>query len=181
MAEKEKKTKEAKEDKKEKKEKPKEAPVAAKPAEEVKKETPAVAPSAPVAPPTPRKIRLAVVHVFSSKNDTIITATDMSGAETLAWASGGMMVKSHREEGRPYAAMQAASKVVSTLKERGITHVHVRIRAPGGNGSKTPGQGAQAVVRTIARTGLRIGKIEDVTPLPTDSMRRKGGRRGRRV
>lgn len=180
MAEKEKKTKEAKEDKKEKKEKPKEAPVATKPAEEVKKEAPAVAPAATPAP-TPRKIRLAVVHVFSSKNDTIITATDMSGAETLAWASGGMMVKSHREEGRPYAAMQAASKVVSTLKERGITHVHVRIRAPGGNGSKTPGQGAQAVVRTIARTGLRIGKIEDVTPLPTDSMRRKGGRRGRRV
>lgn len=177
MAEKEKKTKEAKEDKKEKK--AKEAPVAPKPAEETKKETPAAPVATPA--PTPRKIRLAVVHVFSSKNDTIITATDMSGAETLAWASGGMMVKSHREEGRPYAAMQAASKVVSTLKERGITHVHVRIRAPGGNGSKTPGQGAQAVVRTIARTGLRIGKIEDVTPLPTDSMRRKGGRRGRRV
>ena len=128
-----------------------------------------------------RKTRLAVVHVYSSKNDTIITATDMSGAETLAWASGGMMVKSHREEGRPYAAMQAAIKVMGNLKEKGITHVHVRIRAPGGVGMKTPGQGAQAVVRTIARTGLRIGRIEDVTPQPTDSMKRKGGRRGRRV
>ncbi len=129
----------------------------------------------------PRKMRLAVVHVYSSKNDTIITATDVSGAETLAWASGGMMVKSHREEGRPYAAMQAALKVVNSLKEKGITHVHVRIRAPGGVGMKTPGAGAQAVVRTIARTGVRIGRIEDVTPLPTDSMKRKGGRRGRRV
>jgi small subunit ribosomal protein S11 len=129
----------------------------------------------------PRKIRLAVVHVYSSKNDTIITATDVSGAETLAWASGGMMVKSHREEGRPYAAMQAALKVVNSLKDKGITHVHVRIRAPGGVGMKTPGAGAQAVVRTIARTGVRIGRIEDVTPLPTDSMKRKGGRRGRRV
>jgi small subunit ribosomal protein S11 len=129
----------------------------------------------------PRKIRLAVVHVYSSKNDTIITATDLSGAETLAWASGGMMVKSHREEGRPYAAMQAAIKVVNQLKEKGITHVHVKIRAPGGVGMKTPGSGAQAVVRTIARTGVKIGRIEDVTPLPTDSMKRKGGRRGRRV
>ncbi|MDD5712782.1 MAG: 30S ribosomal protein S11 [Smithellaceae bacterium] len=129
----------------------------------------------------PKKIRLAVVHVYSSKNDTIITATDISGAETLAWASGGMMVKSHREEGRPYAAMQAAIKVVNSLKEKGITHVHVRIRAPGGVGMKTPGAGAQAVVRTIARTGVRIGRIEDVTPLRTDSMKRKGGRRGRRV
>lgn len=129
----------------------------------------------------PRKTRLAVLHVYSSKNDTIITATDLSGAETLAWASGGMVVKSHREEGRPYAAMQAAIRVVNTLKDKGITHVHVKIRAPGGVGLKTPGPGAQAVVRTIARTGIRIGRIEDVTPLPTDSMKRKGGRRGRRV
>ncbi|MFH0884358.1 MAG: 30S ribosomal protein S11 [Candidatus Micrarchaeota archaeon] len=129
----------------------------------------------------PRKIRLAIVHVYSSKNDTIITATDVSGAETLAWASGGMMVKSHREEGRPYAAMQAALKVVNSLKDKGITHVHVRIRAPGGVGMKTPGAGAQAVVRTIARTAVRSGRIEDGTPLPTDSMKRKGGRRGRRV
>lgn len=129
----------------------------------------------------PRRIRLAVVHVYSSKNDTIITATDVSGAETLAWASGGMVVKSHREEGRPYAAMQAALRVVNSLKDKGITHVHVKIRAPGGVGMKTPGSGAQAVVRTIARTGVRIGRIEDVTPLPTDSMKRKGGRRGRRV
>ncbi len=127
------------------------------------------------------KPRFAVVHVFSSKNDTIITATDLSGAETLAWASGGMMVKSDREEGKPYAAMQATLKIVSNLKEKGITHVHVRIRAPGGNGLKTPGPGAQAVIRTMARTGIRIGKIDDVTPVPTDSMKRKGGRRGRRV
>ncbi len=144
------------------------------------------APKPPVEAPKeevrkPRKIRLAVVHVYSSKNDTIITATDVSGAETLAWASGGMVVKSHREEGRPYAAMQAALRVVNSLKEKGITHVHVKIRAPGGVGMKTPGAGAQAVVRTIARTGVRIGRIEDVTPLPTDSMKRKGGRRGRRV
>ncbi len=164
---------------------PETAPAAETPmkAEEKKVEEPkkVEAPAAPVEVRKPRKIRLAVVHVYSSKNDTIITATDVSGAETLAWASGGMMVKSHREEGRPYAAMQAALKVVNSLKDKGITHVHVRIRAPGGVGMKTPGAGAQAVVRTIARTGVRIGRIEDVTPLPIDSMKRKGGRRGRRV
>jgi len=129
----------------------------------------------------PKKRRYAVLHVFSSKNDTIITATDLSGAETIAWSSGGVVVKSHREEGRPYAAMQAALRVVNELKDKGITNVNVKIRAPGGVGLKTPGSGAQAVVRTIARTGVRIGRIEDVTPLPTDSMKRRGGRRGRRV
>ncbi|MEM3422598.1 MAG: 30S ribosomal protein S11 [Candidatus Bilamarchaeaceae archaeon] len=128
-----------------------------------------------------KKKKTAVLNVYSSKNDTIITATDISGAETIAWASGGMMVKAHREEGKPYAAMQAALKVATALKDKGIGYVNVRIRAPGGVGAKTPGQGAQAVVRTIARSGLRILKIEDVTPLPTDSMKKKGGRRGRRV
>ncbi|MCK4319789.1 30S ribosomal protein S11 [Candidatus Micrarchaeota archaeon] len=122
-----------------------------------------------------------MLHVYSSKNDTIITATDISGAETLAWASGGMMVKSSREEGKPYAAMQAAARIVNDLKEKGIDRVHIKIRAPGGNGAKTPGSGAQAVVRTVARMRLRVGRIDDVTPLPTDSMKRKGGRRGRRM
>lgn len=125
--------------------------------------------------------KTAVVNVFSSKNDTIITATDMSGAETLAWASGGMIVKADREEGRPYAAMQAAIRVANALKEKGVSKAVIKIRAPGGNRSKTPGGGAQAVVRMISRMGLRIMRIEDVTPLPTDSMKTKGGRKGRRV
>ncbi|MGB9719700.1 MAG: 30S ribosomal protein S11 [Candidatus Anstonellales archaeon] len=125
--------------------------------------------------------KTATINVFSSKNDTIITATDMSGAETIAWASGGMIVKADREEGRPYAAMQAAVRVANALKDKGISKVVIKIRAPGGNKSKTPGGGAQAVVRMISRMGLKILRIEDVTPLPTDSMRRKGGRKGRRV
>ncbi len=140
----------------------------------------APAPGAPVyAPRGP--IRWAICHVYSSKNDTILTITDLSGAETIAKASGGMIVKADREEGKPYAAMQATIKAVTEAKNRGITGLHIRIRAPGGHGSKTPGSGAQAVVRTVARQGVRIGKIEDVTPIPTDTTKRPGGRRGRRV
>ena len=122
-----------------------------------------------------------VAHIFSSKNDTIITITDLSGAETISVGSGGMMVKSDREEGGPYAAMQAAFRASEKAKERGIIGVHVRVRAPGGHHSKTPGSGAQAAIRALARSGLRIGKIEDVTPLPTDTTKRPGGKRGSRV
>lgn len=128
-----------------------------------------------------RERRVAVVHVFSSKNNTILTMTDLSGAETIAKASGGMIVKSDREEGSPYAAMQAAFKAADQAKQRGVTHIRIRIRAPGGHGTKSPGAGAQAVVRALARSGLKIEKIEDVTPTPTDTTKRPGGRRGRRV
>lgn len=144
----------------------------------------AAAPAAGALPPRPmarRDYKWAICHVFSSKNDTILTVTDLSGAETLAKASGGMIVKADREEGKPYAAMQAAAKVANEVKNRGITGLHIRIRAPGGHGAKTPGAGAQSVVRSLARMGLRIGKIEDVTPTPTDTTKRPGGRRGRRV
>jgi len=152
-----------------------EEPVAAKAPE-------AAAPvAAPAEAPRRRVERWAVAHVYSSKNDTLITITDVSGAETLAKASGGMIVKADREEGGPYAAMQAAFKAAGRAKEIGITAIHIRIRAPGGHGTKTPGPGAQAVVRALARSGLRIGRIEDVTPIPTDTTKRPGGRRGRRV
>lgn len=151
------------------------------PVTKAEKHAPTAKEEIPAPEAKPRQYRWAVCHVYSSKNDTILTVTDLSGAETIAKASGGMMVKADREEGKPYAAMQSAIKVANEVKSKGITGLHIRIRAPGGSGAKTPGAGAQAVVRSLARMGLRIGKIEDVTPTPTDTTKRGGGRRGRRV
>lgn len=114
--------------------------------------------------------------------------------------------------------------------------MHIKLRATGGNKTKTPEPGAQSALRALARLGMKIGRIgkfrhptahmqlknivscflaviyspipttvfvllfhcviillrhsdncmldsfaEDVTPAPTDSTRRKGGRRGRRL
>ena len=126
-------------------------------------------------------IRWGVAHIYSSKNDTIITLTDLSGSETIAIGSGGMVVDTDHEEGSPYAAMQAAYKVAAEAIQKGVTNINIKIRAPGGHGSKIPGPGAQAVVRALARSGIKIGSIEDVTPMPTDTTKRPGGRRGRRV
>lgn len=92
-----------------------------------------------------------------------------------------MKVKADRDESSPYAAMLAAQDVAERCKEVGITAVHVKIRATGGTKTKTPGPGGQSALRALARSGLRIGRIEDVTPVPSDSTRRKGGRRGRRL
>lgn len=129
----------------------------------------------------PEKIRWGIAHIYSSFNNTIITITDITGAEILARVSGGMIVKAARDEGNPYTAMQAALKAASIAMERGINAVHIKVRAPGGNRSKIPGPGAQAAIRALARAGLRIGRIEDVTPIPHDTCRPPGGRRGRRV
>merc|ERR1711966_44703 len=122
-----------------------------------------------------------VAHIFASFNDTFVHVTDLSGKETIVRVTGGMKVKADRDESSPYAAMLAAADVAVKCKEIGITALHVKLRATGGNKTKTPGPGAQSALRALARSGMKIGRIEDVTPIPTDSTRRKGGRRGRRL
>ncbi|KAG9311413.1 hypothetical protein JVU11DRAFT_8525 [Chiua virens] len=103
-----------------------------------------------------------VAHIYASFNDTFVHVTDLSGRETIS-------------------RVTAAQDVAARCREVGITALHVKLRATGGTGTKTPGPGAQSALRALARAGMRIGRIEDVTPVPTDSTRRKGGRRGRRL
>lgn len=127
-------------------------------------------------------MRWGVAHIMASYNNIIIHITDITGSETLALASGGQMVRSDRLESSPTTAMAAAKKAAELAMDKGIQGIHVKIRAPGGhNGPNNPGPGAQAAVRALSRRGLRIGLIEDVTPLPHGGCRKKGGRRGRRV
>lgn len=132
--------------------------------------------------PFDRQFKWGIAHIYSSYNNTIIHITDLTGTESIARVSGGMVVKAHRMESSPTAAMLAAKKAADMAFERGITGIHVRIKAPGGhNGPNNPGPGAQAAVRALSRMGLRIGVIQDVTPIPHDSCRKKGGKRGRRI
>jgi small subunit ribosomal protein S11 len=125
--------------------------------------------------------RWGVAHIYSSYNNTIIHVTDITGNETITKISGGMVVKAHRLESSPTAAMMAAKLVAEQCLEKGITALNVKIRAAGGhNGPNAPGPGAQAAIRGLARRGIRIGNTEEVTGLPHDGCRKKGGKRGRR-
>ena len=136
-----------------------------------------------------------IAHIFSSFNNTIIHLTDLTGAETIAISSGGQHSNADRYESSPFAAMKAANAVVDVARARGFTGFHIRVRAVGGVGSRVPGPGAQAAIRALARATsnkeeedpnsgsgvFRIGRIDDVTPIPHDTTRKKGGKRGRRV
>jgi small subunit ribosomal protein S11 len=128
-----------------------------------------------------KKERWGVAHIFASFNNTIIHITDLTGAETISMVSGGMIVKSDREESSPYAAMKAAARAAEIALEKGFVGVHIKVRAPGGNRMKNPGPGAQAAIRSLSRARMKIGSIEDVTPIPHDGTKPKGGKRGRRV
>ncbi len=122
-----------------------------------------------------------IANIFASYNNIMITLTDVTGAETISKVTGGMVVKQAKDQSSPYAAQRAAEKIAEVAAEKEIIGVHVKVRAPGGNKSTSPGPGAQAAIRALARAGLKIGRIEDVTPIPHDGTKKKGGRRGRRV
>ena len=122
-----------------------------------------------------------VCHIYAGFNDTFVHVTDLCGRETICKFTGGMQVKADRDESSAYAAQLASHQVAAKCKECGITALHIKLRATGGVGTKTPGPGAQTALRSLARAGVKIGRIEDVTPVPHDSTRRKGSRRGRRL
>ena len=125
--------------------------------------------------------RKGVAHIFSSFNNIIITITDSTGAETITKCSGGMVTKSAKDEGSPYVAMKVAQMAADAAIEKGFDSVNVKIRGKGGKKGGTPGRGAQTAIRSLVRTGLKIGTIEDVTPHPHDGTKPKGGKRGRRI
>ncbi|MCL1983768.1 MAG: 30S ribosomal protein S11 [Methanomassiliicoccaceae archaeon] len=122
-----------------------------------------------------------IANIYASYNNVMITLTDITGAETIGKVTGGMVVKQAKDQSSPYAAQRAAEKIADVAREKEIIGIHVKVRAPGGNKSTSPGPGAQAAIRALARAGLKIGRIEDVTPIPHDGTKKKGGRRGRRV
>ena len=101
-----------------------------------------------------------IANIYSSFNNTIITVTDITGAETISQWSGGRVVRADRQQASPFAAMAAATRIADDAKEKGFVGLHIKVRAPGGNGPRSPGPGAQATIRALARAGIKIGKIE---------------------
>ncbi len=126
-------------------------------------------------------VKKGIVHIYSSFNNTMIHITDGTGAETMSRVSSGQVTDKGRLQGAPFPAMKAAKRAVEEAQEKGIEKVDIKVRAPGGQKSKIPGKGAQPAIRAISRSPIDVGRIEDVTPIPHDSVRQKGGKRGRRV
>lgn len=104
-------------------------------------------------------LNFAVCHILATFNDTFIHVTDLSGRETYVRITGGMKVKSDREESSPYAAMLAAQDVYARLKLLGINALHIKVRGRGGIDARLPGPGAQAAMRSLARLGNIINNM----------------------
>ena len=86
-----------------------------------------------------------VAHIFSSYNNTLVHITDISGAETVSFSSGGRHVTADRYESSPYATMKSAVAARRCCKIKRNYGLHIRVRrAVGGVGPRIPGPGAQS-------------------------------------
>ena len=103
-----------------------------------------------------------IVHVFSSLNNTLVTVTDTDGNIRARTSAGAAGFQGSRRSTR-HAAQTAATALAKVGIKRGITRVIVKM--------KGLGYGKQSSIRGLAKGGMKVLRIEDVTPLPFNGCR----------
>lgn len=110
----------------------------------------------------------AVIHVKSSFNNTLVTATTQTG-DVLLRASAGKMGYKGTRKGTPFAASQMGSIMAKDLSAFGVKTLEFNLQGPG--------SGRDSVVRAFQAAGYVITVLRDVTPLPHNGCRAPKKRR----
>lgn len=114
------------------------------------------------------QVSTAMVHIYASFNNTIISISEMNG-NTICWTSAGSQGFRGSRKATPYAAQVAVQKAISLAVDRGLTSVYVKV--------KGPGVGREAALRAINMTGIIVHSISDITYLPHNGCRPSKRRR----
>jgi small subunit ribosomal protein S11 len=109
-----------------------------------------------------RRIPKGVIHVQASFNNTIVTVTDVRG-RVVSWSSAGTSGFKGPRRATPFAAEMATANAIRTVVDQGMRRAEVRI--------KGPGLGREAVLRVIHKSGIRLTRVRDVTPMPHNGCR----------
>jgi len=109
-----------------------------------------------------KNIPAGVAHIKASFNNTLITITDPNG-NTISWASAGNVNFKGSRKGTPFAAQVAAEKASRLAQEHGLRKIEVLVRGPG--------SGRETAIRSLQASGLEVGSISDITPIPHNGCR----------
>src|SRR5438067_11801848 len=101
-------------------------------------------------------------HIQSTFNNTIISISDIDG-NVIAWGSAGAHGFKGSRKSTPFAAQQTAESTAKTALEHGMRSIEVFVRGPRA--------GREAATRSLQATGLEVGAITDVTPIPHNGCR----------
>jgi small subunit ribosomal protein S11 len=114
------------------------------------------------------KVTKGKIYINSTYNNTIVSATDISG-NVLVWCSAGKIGFKGSKKSTPYAGQRTMEDVLAKLKERGLNEVDILI--------KGIGSGRESAIRALQGSGLNILTIKDQTPTPHGGVRPKKPRR----
>jgi small subunit ribosomal protein S11 len=109
-----------------------------------------------------RTVSDGVAHIHATFNNTIVTISDRQG-NTLTWATAGGSGFRGSRKSTPFAAQVAAERAGQAAQEMGMKNLEVMV--------KGPGPGRDSAVRALNAIGLKISRIDDVTPIPHNGCR----------
>jgi small subunit ribosomal protein S11 len=117
---------------------------------------------------TRRTIAQGQAHIRSTFNNTMITVTDSEG-KVIAWSSGGTKGFKGSRKSTPFAAQQAARDVARQCMDMGMRRIDIF--------TKGPGSGRESAIRAFMASGIEIGIIKDISPVPHNGCRPRKRRR----
>ncbi|MCB0686164.1 MAG: 30S ribosomal protein S11 [Saprospiraceae bacterium] len=112
-----------------------------------------------------RKVKVdseGIVYIQASFNNIIISLTNKQG-QVVSWASAGKAGFKGSKKNTPYAAQVAANDAARTAYDAGMRIAEVFV--------KGPGSGREAAIRAIDTAGIKVRRIQDVTPIPHNGCR----------
>ena len=111
---------------------------------------------------TKRVVSDGVAHIHATFNNTIVTISDRQG-NALTWATAGGSGFRGSRKSTPFAAQVAAERAGQAAQEMGMKNLEVMV--------KGPGPGRDSAVRALNAIGVKISRIDDVTPIPHNGCR----------
>lgn len=115
-----------------------------------------------------RKFQRGVVHIQSTFNNTLVSVSDMEG-NVVSWSSSGSLGFKGAKKSTPFASQMVTTVALETAAKFGVQEVFVYV--------KGPGFGRESAVRSVAKAGIRVLEIRDVTGIPHNGCRSKKMRR----
>lgn len=112
-----------------------------------------------------RKVKVepeGFAYIQATFNNIIVSLTNKKG-DVISWGSAGKGGFRGSKKNTPYAAQVAAGDAAKTAYEAGLRSVEVYV--------KGPGSGREAAIRAIDQAGVKVSRIQDITPIPHNGCR----------
>ncbi len=109
-----------------------------------------------------KNVSNGIVHIKATFNNTLVTISDTQG-DVLAWCTSGTAGFKGSKRSTPFAAQIAAEDAARKAMEQGLRSVDVYVNGPGA--------GRETALKALGKVGLRIQRIQDVTPIPHNGCR----------